>query len=45
MLYEGFRPAGVYDVHIDGAEMTSGVYFIRMEIGYNSFAKKILLVK
>jgi len=44
-IFQGEKPPGVYQMHIDGYDMTSGVYFIRMEIGYNSFAKKILLVK
>ena len=45
-LSEGLKPAGVHEVHIDGSQMTSGVYFIRLSAdNRQSTVKKVILVK
>ena len=44
-LVNGFKPAGMYEVVFDGAELASGVYFARLEAGEFRQTRKILLVK
>ncbi len=44
-LVEAERGAGVYDVELDGSNLSSGIYFYRLTTGGFSEAKKIVLAK
>ena len=46
-LYKGEKPPGVYDMHIDGHNMTSGLYFVKLSISgnQNSAIRKLVLLK
>ena len=44
-LVDGWQPAGQHNVIFDGSELTSGVYFVRMNTTGFSETQKILLLK
>jgi hypothetical protein len=45
-LFDAIAEAGrYYEVKFDGAKLTSGVYFYKLENGKNSALKKLMLVK
>ena len=44
-LYDGIRPPGVYHAHIDGDNMTSGLYFLRLQSNNYIQTQKLLLIK
>ena len=44
-LASGFHPAGVYEVVFDGSQLSSGVYFARLEAGGFTQIRKLLLIK
>ena len=45
-VFEGFKPAGVHLVHIDGCEMSSGMYFMRLTGDGGQLAtRKVILLK
>ncbi|MFH1195071.1 MAG: M20/M25/M40 family metallo-hydrolase [bacterium] len=44
-LVDEIKPAGYYDVKFDGSNLTSGVYFYRMQAGGFSDTKKLILMK
>jgi hypothetical protein len=44
-LAEGFKPAGVYKVTFDGANLPSGVYFAVFKAGGFTKTNKMLLLK
>ena len=44
-IWNGKQVAGIHQVSIDGSEMTSGVYFVRMTTPYNSQIQKLDLMK
>jgi hypothetical protein len=44
-LIAGFQHAGNYRVTFDGSNLSSGVYFYRLETGNNSVTKKMILMK
>lgn len=44
-LFSGIRPAGKSCVTLEGSELTSGVYFIRMNTGMESRLQKVVLIK
>lgn len=45
-LYDGYAKAGVnYQVKFDGSNLTSGIYFARLEFGGRYLTKKVTLMK
>lgn len=44
-LVNEFRDAGVYEVEFDASGLTSGVYFYKLQIGNNTFTKKMAVIK
>ena len=44
-LVEGFRNAGSYEVSFDGADLSSGIYFYKLQSGSFTETKKMMLVK
>ncbi len=44
-LFSGIQPAGNYAVNFDGSKFASGVYFYRLQSGYFSVTKKLILLK
>nr|MBC8277020.1 T9SS type A sorting domain-containing protein [FCB group bacterium] len=44
-LIDGFQPAGSHQVTFDAKNLTSGVYFVRLEAGDFSQTEKLLLIK
>ncbi len=44
-LFEGVKPEGSYDVKFNGANLSSGVYFYRLESDNFTDVKKMILVK
>ena len=44
-IFQGEKPPGVYTMHLDGYEMTSGVYFIRLESSDAVQSHKIVYLK
>ena len=44
-LMEGMKSAGAHQVVFDGKDLTSGVYFVRLETGEFRQTRKMLLVK
>lgn len=44
-LLNEFKPVGTYDVSFDAANLSSGVYFYKLESGSFTDSKKMLLVK
>jgi hypothetical protein len=45
MLVDEQRPAGVYDVNIDGSGLASGVYYYRIIAGVYTQTRKMVLVR
>jgi len=44
-LVDEYREAGRYEVDFDASELTSGVYFYKLQIGNNTFTKKMAVIK
>jgi hypothetical protein len=44
-LVDDDRPAGTYTVRLDGASLSSGVYFYRLEAGTFSAIKRLVLLR
>jgi hypothetical protein len=44
-IVEGWMPEGSYQVKFNGAELSSGVYFVRLTAGSNAHTCKLLLIK
>lgn len=44
-LVDEFKPPGFYEVTFDGTDLSSGVYFYRINSGNNSLIRSMLLVK
>jgi len=44
-LIDEFKPAGSYEINFDAGELSSGVYFYRIQAGSFNIVKKMLLVK
>jgi hypothetical protein len=45
VLQSGTRPAGVNTVSWDGSKLASGIYFLRLETGGKTIARKLVVVK
>ena len=44
-VFKGMKPAGVHNMHIDGSNLASGVYFVRLQAKGFSQARKMILIK
>ncbi len=44
-LFEGRKQAGVYSVNLDGKDLTSGLYFVRLDVGGEVFTRKVMLIR
>jgi hypothetical protein len=44
-IEEGIKPAGRYEVSFDGSELSSGMYFYRLQSDKFNFTKKMLMIK
>jgi len=44
-LINGEKPAGSFEVEVDGSELTSGIYFYRLQAGSFVETKKMVLIK
>ena len=44
-LVDDVREPGIYSVHFDASQFSSGVYLYRLEAGASSFTKKLILQK
>ena len=44
-LVDGMKPAGSHQIVFDGSDLTSGVYFARLEAGEFRGTRKLLLIK
>jgi len=44
-LFEGMRPAGVWSATLDGSNLTSGLYFIRLNSTEQRISQKVMLVR
>jgi hypothetical protein len=44
-LVNGWREAGSHDVTFDGSNLSSGIYFCRMQAGQNTEMQKLVLMK
>ena len=44
-LGEGFQPAGIYTITLDGSQLASGAYLVRMNTDFGSKTSKILIEK
>ncbi len=44
-LVAGFKPAGTYRYNLDGRDLSSGLYLIRLTSGRNSALRKVILLK
>ncbi|HMS33383.1 MAG TPA: YCF48-related protein [Ignavibacteria bacterium] len=40
-----YKPAGNYNIEFDGSDLTSGIYFYRLEAGKYSATKRMILLK
>ncbi len=45
LLEKGFKSSGEHSVHLDAADLSSGVYFVRLSAGSNSQTKKMVVVR
>jgi hypothetical protein len=44
-LVDEYRPAGNYEVEFDAAELTSGIYFYKLQAEKYSETKKMILLR
>ncbi len=44
-LFSGYKPAGTYELTFDGSNLTSGIYFYKIEAGNSTDIKRLMLVK
>jgi|GEM_PF-1533269 hypothetical protein len=44
-LFDGFQKTGAHAAVIDGGKMASGVYLVRLQSGFHSIARKMLLLR
>lgn len=44
-VYDGFRPAGIFDVNFDGSNLSSGIYFYQLKADNFTDTKRMILVK
>ena len=44
-IFKGHKSAGVYEMHIDGSNIASGIYFLRMETPEFESTQKMILLK
>lgn len=45
VLVDGFKPAGTYNVNFSASELSTGVYFYRIDAGSHSAVNKMILMK
>jgi hypothetical protein len=45
ILVDGMKPAGMHTVHFDGANLSSGVYFYKLQSQGRVISKKMILIK
>lgn len=44
-LFNGYKSAGLYNIIYHAQDLSSGIYLCRMDLGYSTFTKKIILLK
>ena len=44
-LVDEYKPAGSYEVEFNGSNLTSGIYFYRLQTGSLMETKKLVLLK
>jgi hypothetical protein len=44
-LYKGIQPAGYYQLNLDGSDLSSGIYFLKLEAGVYTKVIKMSLIK
>ena len=44
-LFDGYKPAGSYELTFNAFHLTSGVYFYKLEAGNINYTRKMLFVK
>jgi hypothetical protein len=45
VCYNGFIKAGVYNVEVNGSNLTSGIYFYKLTAGSFNETRKMMLIK
>lgn len=45
VLFDEIKDAGIYTINFDGSELSSGIYFYRIDAGKYSDVKKMILMK
>jgi hypothetical protein len=45
VLADGRQPAGIHRVRFDGTRLSGGVYFCRLQVGSETFTRKMVLLK
>jgi len=44
-LYEGYRQAGIYTSNMNANDLTSGLYFVRLEASGEVVTQKVMLIR
>jgi len=44
-LFSGVRPAGVWSAIVNGSDLASGVYFVRLQASDQAFTQKVMLIR
>ena len=44
-LVDGYKPAGTYEIELNGKNLSSGIYLYRLKAGNHSLVRKMILIK